>query len=223
MPSYRRLIPAFALPLALAISLAAQANQSQGPFTGSTDIGNAQPGSSVFDTATGAYRLSGGGQDVWGAADDFRFTWAKFSGDGALTADVQVAQPGTHAKAKGMLMFRQSLDPGSPYADIALHADGHIDMQWRATAGGETKDTDLPEHGIVRLRIERKGDRFTVYAISSGASGGAQPLSITIPMQNPVYVGLGACSHSTSALQSVTFSGVELEHITSAPKATQGH
>ncbi len=181
------------------------------------DIGAAQPGSTTFDPKTGSYRLSGGGQDVWGTADDFRFTWIKFTGDGSITADVQVAQPPTHAKAKGMLMFRQSLDPGSPYADVALHGDGHIDLQWRTSAGGDTRDTDLPAHGTIRLRLVRKGDQFTASAIPATGGAEPQPLSMNIPMQGPVYLGIGVCSHSTTQLQDVTFSNLTIDHLTSTP------
>ena len=196
-----------------ALTLSALAQQpvptSQNAFHASTDIGKAQHGSTAFDAAAGIYRIAGGGADVWGAADDFRFTWVKVSGNAALSADVNVAQPSTYPKAKGMLMFRQSLDPGSPYADISLHADGHITLAWRAVQGGPTKDTDLPEHGSVHLRIVREGNQFTAYA-SSGAGETTAPPSITIPMPATVFVGLGVCSHDTNALQTVTFSGVAI-------------
>ncbi len=180
-----------------------------GIFKGSGDIGQAQLGSSNYDPATQTYTVKGGGADVWGAADDFRFTWTKITGDAALVADVQVSQPSTHPKAKGMLMVRQSLDPGSPYADIAVHGDGHVTLQYRLTAGGETKDTDLPQTAVKRLQITRKGDLYTATVVSGNSSASAGP-SITIPMQGSVYVGLGVCSHSTTALQAVTFRHVQM-------------
>jgi TolB protein len=187
-----------------------------GIFQGSTDIGHAQLGSTTWDPATHSYLIQGGGADIWGSADDLRFTWTALSGDASLAADVRVAQPPTHQFAKGVLMFRQSLDPGSPYADIAIHADGHITLQWRAVANGETKDITLAEHNASRLRIERQGDRFTAFAITAGQQTSAPP-SITIPLKDPVYVGIGVCSHNTGALQSVTFSNVTLEHTTISP------
>ena len=61
---------------------------------------------------------------MWGGADAFRFAWTRVSGDASLTATV-VFPPGNHPpNEKAVLIFRQSLDPGSPYADIAIHADG---------------------------------------------------------------------------------------------------
>lgn len=179
-------------------------------FPGASNIGDTQPGSNAFDPATDTYQVKGGGFDVWSTHDDFHLTWVKFTGDGSLTADVLVAQPAVHAKAKGVLMFRQSLDKGSAYADVALHGDGHIDLQWRAAEGGETKDTDLPEHGTTRVRIVRKGDVFTAYALTGGKETPTAP-SVTVPMHGTIYVGLGVCSHSTTELQTVTFSNVKLE------------
>ena len=177
-------------------------------FAHSTDIGKAQAGETHLVPEAQSYRVLGGGADVWGSADDLRLVWTRFSGDGSLTADVQVAQPGRSANAKGMLMFRQSLDPGSAYADVAIHADGHITLQWRATAGGPTMDTVLSQKGATRLRIARTGSRFTASVVPGDT---ASAPSITISMENTVYVGLGVCSHDTAALQAVTFSDIKLE------------
>ena len=204
----RRILLATSL-LVPAFLHAQQPASAVGFFRGSADIGTAQKGATSFDAATGSYRVSGGGDDVWGAADAFRFTWTQLPGDGSLTADVQVAQPNTHPKAKGMLMIRQSLDPGSPYADIAIHGDGHITLQYRLTQGGQTKDTDLPQHGATRLRIERKGDVYTASVVdASGAT--APPPFITLTLKGQAYAGLGVCSHSTTSLQTVVFRNVKV-------------
>ena len=208
------LISSFLLAFSLsASSLPRQARaqaQAQGIFQGSNDIGHTQLGSSLYNSGQASYEIRGGGADVWGTADDFRFTWTKISGDGLLAADLHVNAPVTYRLAKGMLMFRQSLDPGSPYADVAIHADGHITLQYRLTQSGETKDVVLPEHNAPRLRIVRHGDVFTAYAESGKSQRSGAP-SITIPMRGPVYVGLGVCSHNTDDLQTVIFSRVKLE------------
>lgn len=179
-----------------------------GLFTASNDIGVTQPGATSFDPATQTYRMSGGGGDLWGTADEFSFTWRRFSGDGSLAATTEFVKPLSYPISKGVLMFRQSLDPGAVYADAAIHADGHITLQYRTVEGGETKDVTLPEHGPSRIRIERKGDVFTVYAVMADGKLGT-PASITIPMRDPVYVGLGVGSHNVNALQTMVFSKVQ--------------
>ena len=213
MTSSRCAVASFAAVLLLSTPFAQTQQGAQGAFQGSTDVGTAQRGTSNYDAANASYQVSGGGDDVWGTADAFRYTWTRVSGDITLAADVKVAQPGTYPKAKGMLMIRQNLEPGSPYADIAIHADGHITLQYRLTQGGETKDTDMPEHGDLRLQIARRGDVYTASVLSD--YGGPAP-SVTLTMQGPVYVGLGACSHSVSALQKVSFSHVQIVPATSA-------
>jgi TolB protein len=66
-----------------------QVNSSSGIFEGSSDIGLTHQGSTVYDTKTGKYRVTGGGADMWGAADAFHFSWLRLSGDVTLTADVE--------------------------------------------------------------------------------------------------------------------------------------
>lgn len=184
---------------------------AKGLFPTSTDIGTAQRGATEYDPSAASYRISGGGDDVWGTADDFRFTWTQISGNASLAADVHIEAPVTYRLAKGMLMFRQNLSPGSPYADVAIHADGHVTLQYRLTEGGETKDVTLPQHNPTRLRITRDGDRFSVSAGSEGNMQAERSVVISVPMQGPIYAGLGVCSHNTDVLQNITFSGITLD------------
>jgi regulation of enolase protein 1 (concanavalin A-like superfamily) len=198
--------------MATAGTIAAQP-PSKGPlgvFSTSTDIGKTLPGSTVYDPHAGSYVVTGGGADMWGAADDFHFTSVQLSGDVTLTADVQFHPNVTVPLEKAVLVIRQSLDPGSAYADVAIHGDGHICLQYRATQGGKTEDVTAKEHGSVRLRIVRHGNVFTA---SSGSADGKmiEFSSITIPMEGPVYVGIGFCSHNADGVKSATFSNVKIE------------
>ncbi len=186
------------------------AGKRLGIFQSSSDIGDTRPGETLFDPGTNSYRVTGGGADLWGSADQFRFTWLKLSGDATLSADIHFA-PGTgDPTAKAILIFRQSLDPGSPYADAAIHADGHITLQFRETAGGKTGDTTSAQHGSTRLRIARKGDQFTIYA---GTDARMEPASapLSLALGDPVYVGIGVCAHNAAHLETATFSNVKLD------------
>jgi TolB protein len=214
----------FSLMVAMAVSfpglvLAQQtSDRSHGIFADSNNIGATGKGSTVFDPASGSYRITGGGYDMWYSADAFRMNWVQLSGDATLTADVHIS-PGAVPLAKAVLIFRQSLDPGSAYADVAIHGDGHITLQFRETTGAKTADTTSTEHGSVRLRIERKKDVFTAYAESSDGKMVAVG-STTVVLKDPVYVGLGVCSHSETDVSTATFSNVKLER--SAQSAMAG-
>ena len=208
----RRLVSIlFALSLPLpGRSIAQQpTGRNVGIFEASTDIGQTRPGATLYDPATASYRVTGGGADLWGAADQFHLTWLKLSGDATLSADIHFAPNPGDPTAKAILIFRQSLDPASPYADAAIHADGHITLQFRAISYGKTEDTTSTRHGSTRLSIGRKGDQFTLYS-GSEAQMEPDPGPATVVLHDPVYVGIGVCAHNADHLETATFSNVKL-------------
>src|SRR5712672_2797546 len=106
------------------------------------DIGiTPKTGSLEFDAASGEYKITGGGANIWGAEDAGFFTWKRLSGDVTLTADVRFVGGGAVAHRKAVLMVRQDLTPGSAYADVALHGDGMASLQYRPSAGAATLET----------------------------------------------------------------------------------
>jgi TolB protein len=212
------LAPSFLLSVPLLFSVLTSSQQQPqsagGLFEGSSDVGATQKGSTVHDAATGEYRVTGGGADMWGAADAFHMSWVRLSGDVTLTADVRFPpEGGAIPLKKAVLIVRQSLDPDSAYADVAIHGDGHITLQYREIKGGATADITSPEHGSARLRIERKGDQFTMY---TGPAGGKLTASgsMKIVLHDPVYVGIGMCAHKPDAVETAVFSNVKIERAT---------
>ncbi len=187
-----------------------------GTFEANTDVGVApQKGKVEFDGAR-EYRVTGGGANMWAAADAFQFVWKKMSGDVALTADVHFIGVGAVAHRKAALMIRQSLDADSAYADVALHGDGLTSLQYRPTAAAMTLETQQPAKSDlsapVHIRIERRGDRFTMLAGKPGEQlTTTGPASVT--MHDPVYVGLAVCSHDANVLEAAVFSNVSVESL----------
>jgi TolB protein len=204
------LLTAAALFLPVLIFAQQQMSETIGIFTSSTEIGTTRKGSTLYVPLSGEYHVTGGGADIWGTADDFHFTWVRLSGDVSLTADIRFPASSPEALRKAILMIRQSLNPGSAYADAAIHGDGHINLQFRAVDGGKTDDTLSTQHGSTRLRIERKGNQFTVFAGEPGQALVPAP-PMTIVMKDPVYVGIGVCAHNAKAVEEAIFSNVEIE------------
>src|SRR5258707_8939053 len=145
------------------------AADSLGPFESHGDVGETPQRGSV-EFAGGELRVTGGGANIWGTADAFHYVWKKMSGDVSFTADVQFIGAGSVAHRKAALMIRQSLDPDSAYADVALHGDGLTSLQFRPTAGAATQEIRSARKGPVRIRIERHGDQFEVFAGDPGQS-----------------------------------------------------
>jgi hypothetical protein len=200
--------------------------QSLGLFESNGDVGvTPQKGKVEFDGAR-EYRVTGGGANIWAATDAFQFVWKKVSGNMALTADVHFIGAGAAAHRKAVLMIRQSLDADSAYADVALHGSGLTSLQYRPTAAAMTVETqqagDSDMSAPVRIRIERRGDRFTMLA---GKPGGqlttTGPASVTL--HDPVYIGLAVCSHDANVLETAVFSNVSIESLPLARTPQPGY
>jgi TolB protein len=168
-------------------------------------------GSVEYNAAAGEYRVTGGGANIWAATDAFHFVWKRLSGDVTLTADVQFSGAGAAAHRKAVLMVRQGLEPDSPYADVALHGDGLTSLQFRPTTGAITQEIRSPVSAPLRIRIERRGEQFTIYAGKPGEELKSTGTAI-VALKDPVYVGLGVCSHNADNLETAVFSNVKLEH-----------
>jgi hypothetical protein len=200
-------------PLALAALVLLCGAAEVSLFDSSGDVGiTPQKGKVEFLPAAGEYRITGGGANIWGDADAFQFAWKKLSGDIALTADVRFLGTGAVAHRKAALMIRQTLEPGSPYADVALHGDGLTSLQFRPAADGPTQEIRSDLKGPVRIRIERRGDRFTMLAGAPGEE--LKPAGpATVALHDPVYAGLAVCSHDANVLETAVFTNVKLESL----------
>ena len=199
-----------------ALSIAAGAMRLEtgdlGIFTNESSVGQTPPGVKAhYDAATGEYRITGGGENVWGTTDAFYFVWKKVSGNLSLTADVQFVGTSAAEHRKAMLMVRQSLDPGSAYADAVSHGNGLTSLQFRGKPGEQTYEvfTQVPEPA--RIRIVRHGNAFTMYAGKPNEELKAYGPVDFVTMKDPVYVGLGVCSHVATTLETAVFTNVKLE------------
>ena len=210
----KRMKPRIALCMvAFCSSLMPGGAENLGLFDAQGDVGET-PQKGSAEVSGGEYRITGGGANIWANADAFHYVWKKMSGDFTLTADVHFLGSGAVAHRKVVLMIRQSLDPGSAYADAALHGDGLTSLQFRPAAGGLTQElkqeakSDLA--GPVRLRIERRGDSFTMLAGKPGEQFTSTGPT-TVSLRDPVYAGLGVCSHHASVLETAVFSNVAMK------------
>jgi len=182
-----------------------------GIFEDHTDVGAVlHAGSVEYDVSKQTYTIAGSGENMWFATDAFQFVWKKVSGDVTLTADISFIGAGAEAHRKAVLMIRQSLDPDSPYADVALHGDGLTSLQARDEKGVNTTEIQSATKAPARVRIAKRGDSFYIWVAAEGQelhfSGG----SMRVPMHDPFYVGIGVCSHNKDTVEKAVFSNVDL-------------
>ena len=118
----------------------ADESESLGLFESHADVGVVlHPGSVRYDDVKKTYTVTASGENMWFAKDAFHYVWKKASGDLSLSADVSFLGKGVDPHRKACLIFRQTLDADSVYADVALHGDGLVSLQFREAKGGETR------------------------------------------------------------------------------------
>lgn len=197
-----------------------------GLFQSESDIGNVVPtGSAHYDPASRIYEIDSAGANTWYHVDHFNYLWTRASGDLAITARISFPprrynhDPNPHRK--GLLMFRQSLVPGSAYVDGALHGVGLTALQYRRERGANTPDVELNIKPPQTIRLEKRGDIFTLYVSEAGEPMHEVGASVQLHLRAPFYVGLGALSHDVQTTDAIEFSHVAIERLKPLPDSAK--
>ena len=201
---------------------AAQRQAMLGVFENQSDVGSVAPaGTASYDPATERYTITSAGANTWYHVDDFHFLWKKAAGDWALSADISFPphsydhEPNPHRK--GILMFRQTLDAGGIYADAAAHGSGLMALQYRRERGANSQDIELNIEAPRTVRLEKRGDSFTLFLSMKGEPLHQVGAAVTLHLKQPFYVGLGAVSHDVNTTDKVVFSHVTLQRLAPVP------
>jgi TolB protein len=187
-------------------------NRSLGAFTGAADVGApAITGLTEFTSATGEYRMTAAGANIWAKQDQFQFAWREMTGNFTVNATLRFLGEGNEHRKAG-LMVRQSLDADATYGDVVVHGNGMPSLQWRARKGEDTNTFNLPivGPGTFSIRLVRTGARIYMFI---GRNGDAlkEIAHTEVSFQNPVLVGLFVCSHDAAKSDTVVFSNVTVE------------
>ena len=176
-----------------------------------TDVGGALPGGQRRDGARGM-TIYGGGRDIWGAADEFRFVSRSVSGEFVLTATID-SLGDTHTYAKAGLMARADLSPDAAHVLLHVIPSGQVVLGRRDRAGA----------GMTELRVD--SDVFPVHLRLASTEGQIRaaystdattwtPIGQAFPAQalGEVHeLGLAVLSHDAGALTEARFSEVRLK------------
>lgn len=207
----RRLSLSFQTLFSTLLCVAASAYCAEiGSFENESDVGTpAKPGHAAFDSSTGSFAVSGGGENMWFTNDAFHFVWKQISGDFTLQAAIDFQGAAGNAHRKACLMVRQSLAADSPYIDVAVHGDGLTSLQFRETPGGLTHEIQA---NLTRPKAAGIGRQGEVYFLGVPEAGGLAPAGpfMRIKLSDPVYVGLGVCAHDDKVIETADFSQVKL-------------
>jgi outer membrane protein assembly factor BamB len=176
------------------------------------DINGAAPAGSQSESPT-TMSVSGGGGDIWGTSDQFRYVIFSqtLAGDGTAGAHV-TSQSNTDQWAKAGVMLRATTDPSSPYYGVFLTPSHGIVVQWRDAQGNATAQVGTAGNGPVYLNITRTGTTFSAAISTDGTT--YTPItnsSVNLPnLSGALLSGLSLVSHNQGTLGTATFDSVNV-------------
>jgi len=194
---------------ALSLHLMVQSQNSFFPET--TNVGDpAISGKMQYNSESQVYEVTGAGTNMWFDKDEFFFAARKVNGDFILTSKVEIATKTGNAHRKMGLMIRQTMDTNSPYADIVLHADGLLSLQYRTKQAAITDEVKFTEVGCQYLQLEKKGSKILA-RIAQNEQALTHAKEIELPFEGSFWVGLVTCSHDATLSVTGLFSNVRFD------------
>jgi regulation of enolase protein 1 (concanavalin A-like superfamily) len=178
----------------------------------SRDIGSSAPqGSTRVSGAT--WTIAGGGDNVWGTADEFHFSYRTISGDVDISARVG-SFDAANEWSKAGIMIRDALTANARNAFALVSPGVGTALQQRTTTGGATTRTDSGSSTWVRL--VRQGSRFTAYRSADGRAW-TTIATTTISMPTTVYVGFAVTSRDPAQTATATFTSLQIGNALPTP------
>jgi beta-glucanase (GH16 family) len=173
------------------------------------DIGSpGASGFSTFDPSSASWTVSGGGADIWNAADQFNFVHQNLSGDGTIIARV-AALANSNVWAKAGVILRNDETAGSAFADVVITPGSGVSFQWRASAGAAAASTTVG--GIaapIWVKLTRFGSSFSGYYSADGAHWTQIGTSQSVAMNTDALAGIAVTAHDDAVLNGATFTNV---------------
>jgi endonuclease/exonuclease/phosphatase family metal-dependent hydrolase/regulation of enolase protein 1 (concanavalin A-like superfamily) len=184
----------------------------------SADIGPVG-GAGSASAGSGTMDVTGAGEDIWGAADRFRFTYTTLTGDGELVAQVRSIQ-NISGWTKAGVMMRESLRDDARHAFMLVSAGKGLAFQRRTSTSALSTSTAGGSGGPGSfVKLVRKGTLFTASRSADGSHWTAVG-SATIAMSATIHVGLAVSSHVDGTLATANFSGTTVRSSTTAVSGT---
>jgi len=181
-----------------------------GEFESAADVGKCDiKGSASFDDAKKQYKVTGSGENMWKETDAFQFVSKKMNGDLEISFDVEWVGEGKNKHRKACAIVRQSADADAAYADVAVHGDGMIGLQFRKTKGAVTEAMKSTIKNPATVTLTRVKNEFTMTV--KPKDGAAEKIGpVTVELTDPVLVGLAVCSHDVTVAETAIFSNVKI-------------
>ncbi len=154
--------------------------------------------------------IQAAGADIWSTSDKFHFVNQPMTGDLQITARI-LGFDNTNISAKTGVMMRESLSSFAKSVTVDWTPGQRVELIRRmATSGSSTSDGVGNVTNPPWVRLARRGNIFTGYYSTDGATWTQIGPPLTISMASTIYVGLPACSHDDTLLTEAVLDHVAL-------------
>jgi hypothetical protein len=186
------------------------------PPSNYTDVDIGSPPIAGSATSSGTTTtVSGCGNDIWGASDQFNYCYETNTTNKTIIVQVASIQ-NTNAWAKAGVMFRNSTAPGDMYVGLYENPNLQVELQWRDQANANAISTVNQTGDMVTpkwLELVKNGNTFTAYyATTTGVPTAANWILLathsTVFSSGTYLGGLAVCSHNTAQLNTSVFSNL---------------
>jgi hypothetical protein len=156
----------------------------------------------------GTYTMTASGTDIWDASDQFHFAYKEVSGDATIQVQV-LSVSHTDDWAKAGVMIRDSLDPNSAHAMMAITPANGVWYGSRMAAGQSSTSIKDPNVSAPQwVKLERSSGGLVRAYYSADGSTWTQLALDAVIMKMPVYIGLALTSHNPDATCEASFTNV---------------
>lgn len=161
----------------------------------------------------GAFRLYGGGSDVWASSDQASFLHQPIEGDFVLEVLIDDIED-VHQYAKAGLMLRSGLEADAAAAILTSFPSGEVQLAHRDAMGQEmaalpTKEGSLPS---LRLRLTRqKGAIEGAFSIGEGPLQTLGTFEDRLPRR--ILAGVLALSHDNGQLVKIEYRNLTIKRL----------
>jgi len=168
----------------------------------------------------GTYTMTASGTDIWDASDQFHFAYKEVSGDATIQVQV-LSVSHTDDWAKAGVMIRDSLDPNSAHAVVAITPANGVWYGSRFAAGQSSTSIKDPNVAAPQwVKLERSSGGLVRAYYSADGSTWTQLALDAVIMNMPIYVGLALTSHNPDATCEASITNVSFPDTNVDPEWT---
>ena len=153
------------------------------------------------------FTVTGSGDDIWNAADAFRFVYVRATNNCTIIARVASLQ-NVDGWSKAGVMIRESTNANAANAFIAVTPGNGV--TWQTRSSTSSGSGNAATGGLIApywVKLVRNVNTFTGYLSPDGTNWTPQGTN-TFTMASTAYVGLALTSHNNSSLCTATFDNV---------------